>query len=168
MFLGIVWIVSGILRVVWKKGVDGGKFNAYIRRNKLEHYIYAIIIILNSVVLATIFIEWLKYSIYPPALKITESDMFYTVVYAYEEEEKVLYPKVYEIGKNEENPTAYMEFMITNEINQSVSIESIQMNILNYKYEKNTLYVCKKRKCGRRWRTFRPCVSHEAGYRQKI
>lgn len=137
VFLGIVWIVSGILRVVWKKGVDGGKFNAYIRRNKLEHYIYAIIIILNSVVLATIFIEWLKYSIYPPALKITESDMFYTVVYAYEEEEKVLYPKVYEIGKNEENPTAYMEFMITNEINQSVSIESIQMNILNYKYEKN-------------------------------
>ena len=62
--------------------------------------------------------------------------MFYTVVYAYEEEEKVLYPKVYEIGKNEENPTAYMEFMITNEINQSVSTESIQMNILNLNYSR--------------------------------
>ena len=128
---GSAWIVSGVLKVVWKK-----RLNDYIRRKKLKNYIYAIITILNAVAWVIIFTEWLKYSIYPPALKITESDMFCTVVYAYEEDEKVLYPKVYEIGENEENPTAYMEFIITNEINQSVSIESIQMNILNYKYEK--------------------------------
>lgn len=125
---GSAWIVSGVLKVVWKK-----RLNDYIRRKKLKNYIYAIITILNAVAWVIIFTEWLKYSIYPPALKITESDMFCTVVYAYEEDEKVLYPKVYEIGENEENPTAYMEFIITNEINQSVSIESIQMNILNYK-----------------------------------
>lgn len=105
------WIASKIL------GMKKGKYK----------FLCKCFIMIKLVACIAIWAGWVRYILYPPIVRLNESDFSSTLAYGYDEEEKMLYPKPYCIIDKNENYAMYVQGFLANEISQSIFISEIKV-----------------------------------------
>lgn len=126
------WIASKIL------GMKKGKYK----------FLCKCFIMIKLVACIAIWAGWVRYILYPPIVRLNESDFSSTLAYGYDEEEKMLYPKPYCIIDKNENYAMYVQGFLANEISQSIFISEIKVNILDYKCAENLFTFTHSILCG--------------------
>lgn len=91
---------------------------------------------------------WLRYTLYPPIVRLSEMDFSSELAYGYDEEEKMLYPKPYCIIDRDGNYAMYVQGFMANEISQSIFVSDIKVNILDYKCAENLFAFTHSILCG--------------------